>query len=291
LGTAGVIWQILVKQGSFNYAMSFYQRYNSQLLFEKIPVTTLEQPLGTGETFMPNITEYIDTYSGAVSYTPEAFNAMSLGIRLDFNFLNFKENILNAYAKSTGFAFGGSIGLTYQLDEDIMLGAFYEFAPGFDEKVITNNSAIDLDAHMPGNIYATVPLDLKLKSDLPDMLNVAFSFRITDTWTSLLDISYIFWQQYSENYKNNVDISSSLLFSLENDMIFSVGFLMTDRDYSNDIDLAFDTNSNLNGLFFMLGLKKEFGNLDMDFAITSSYLGSGDWREQLIGKFGIGYYL
>lgn len=87
-----------------------------------------------------------------------------------------------------------------------------------------------------------------------------------------------------------VDCASSLLIKFQPDIIFSFGCLVPDRDYGRETDSAFGTNTKLNGLFLLAGLKEKNETFDLNFTIVSSHLGSGKWREQLIGKIGKDYY-
>jgi len=286
---------LVVRDDQFRYALSFNQRYNSFVDFGDIPITTVEHPEGTGETFSPHIKELIDSYSTNVSYTFfDGPNEVSLGAKLDFNILSHEEEILHTVAHTSGFSISGAIGLNYQLDENITIGLFYERAPEFEEKVTFKSSGlvpVDIDTSGLGYNPAFIidPPDIFLKSKMPDILNMAISVRHSETYTSVFDLTYIFWEQHTKNSNNNLDISSSILASLQEDIIFSFGFLLTDRDYGNETNSAFGTNSKLDGLFLLVGLKEKFDTFDFNITVVSSHLGSGKWREQLIAKVGIDY--
>jgi len=272
-----------------SYAFSFYQRFNSMVNLGEIEVATLDQPEGIGETFSVNMKEFIDTYALILSY-PFDHNAFTMGAKLEVSFLNMQEQIYHSKASADMNAFSAALGFTYKADDVFTFAAYYERAPKFEGKLNYNGlQQIDLDAQVPGNhrVIAHLP-DAPFKTNLPDLLNVAASAKLNETFNAVTDLSYIFWKQLSDNFNNNLDISSSLIAALDSDLMLSMGFLLTYRDNTNDISGA---NSKLNALFLLGGVRKRFGMVVFDSALASSHFNSGKWREQLIAKLGIDIYL
>ena len=103
-------------------------------------------------------------------------------------------------------------------------------------------------------------------------------------------MTQVYWSQLSENSKNSIDISGSIVSDMTRQISLCTGFLSTERRYDEETDLLFHTNDNLYSLFLLGGLKARLGHFDIDFAYVSSTFLSGDWRQQKIGKVIVGYY-
>jgi len=276
------------KIDDFNVALAFHQQYNAIADLGDIPITTVERPDGTGETYSVSFDEFTDSYSILFGYTfPEDVHNLSFGVRLDYNRLGLKQKFYLTKKNISADEFSSAVGFHFQPDENIVVGAYYERAPKIKKKFLVEVISISL---MDSGLIVS-PSYYYLKSYQPDIINAALSIRHTETFSTVIDFTYFFWQQLIQNAENSMDVSASFIFSSADDMSWSCGFLFTERNYKNDLNSAFGVNSKLNALFLQAGIEQKFEILQVSLTLLSSYFLSDEWREQLIAKAGIDFYL
>ena len=105
-----------------------------------------------------------------------------------------------------------------------------------------------------------------------------------------LEISNIYWQQLDDNSINSIDISGTLLGHLTEQISLCASLLSTGRKYSQEFNYNYGASDNLDALFLLVGMNLRYGSFDFDIALTTAAV-YGDWREQMIGKFALGYHL
>lgn len=106
-----------------------------------------------------------------------------------------------------------------------------------------------------------------------------------------LDFTKIYWHQFSNDSKDNIDVAGSVIVEPNEFLTLSSGFLSTDREYYYELNSIFDINDKLYGLFFWGSIGIHLYNFDFNFALATSHFSSEEWRKQSIGKFSLGYHL
>jgi hypothetical protein len=286
----------------FRIGAGFSQRYNSIFEYEPMAITSAEQPEGTGELFSASETGVVYCFSGHLAYALNTMlqtdDELCIGIQLNYNLLDFENRIHHVEAQSTGSAPGWAAGLHYRIAKNFQAGLFFEKSPHFDEKFeIKSDDLIiqhDIDTALIGNnqnIFAAIRSEFFIKEKLPDKLNFGLLYRLSPVIKIVGDLTYVYWSQLSEGTENHLDISGCLTVDLFKNGNLTLGFLSTGRKYDDEIDRYFNTNQNLYGLYLSAGMNIRFHSYDIDFAFLTSTSSSGEWREQNIGKIGVGVYL
>lgn len=267
--------------------LSMYQKYNRTLLFDKIEKTTEENPDGIGEFFIPEYKTYINNYSISAAYTfDNIFSeaSLSLGFRIGLNYLQHYEKlnilILDESLSSTDFTIGLVYSTVKSNDKYLKLGLLYESELEFNKLAnynFTESRPInDYLQNIKMNITAQLPASLRFDIDLSTIDNIKL----------LGSISNIFWSNIDDNIKNQIELSGSALYTSNESIVPSVGFLYSDRNYKSD---DFNFNKNLNALFLTAGVVLKYQNLNLHLVVADSHLFSGEWRRQTIFKSNLSY--
>ncbi len=290
---------IVLPLKNFQIGLGFNQHYNSVLDFGTYEVTTAEQPEGTGETFKIERENYVNRYSVQVSYALnnplQNYNSLSLGLRLNYSTIDVTDRIYHVEAVAKGGSLGWAVGLRYDPTANIKIGLCYERNPNFNVKIILDHDVLfvrsDTNYTTIGNnpeINALAQPDYRLKTKLPDKLNLGFLYRFDESLQMILEITDIFWYQQDEESLNSFDISGSLVGRLTENISLSAGILSTERRFEEKDYYGSRTGDNLDALFVLAGLNLKAGAFNLDFALLTALV-HGEWREQRIGKFSMGY--
>jgi hypothetical protein len=287
---------IIFPLDELNFGLGMKQSYNGELDLGNIPVTTSDQPDGTGQFYHPLYKTNVNSYSLTASYSfskmKEKDNELAAGFRLDYNRIRQEEKLLDLSSKVEDYSFSWGSGLTYNLiisnNQNITFGLAYESKIEF-RKIYSFNSSGNVFSssarRSDSTYFIVVPADLILAADIPGELMFDFSFEDSSKFNLLAGFNYIFWNSFAENIKNQFEFSGSIIYYVNNLFAASGGFLFsTGRQLKQDF---FGTNGNT--FFLTAGLKINLDNFDIDFSIADSHLLSGKLYSQTIGKISAGF--
>lgn len=133
---------ILIPTYGLNIGLSFGQRYNGTLDFDPIPITTFENPDGTGEFFTPYYKTTVYSYSIILNtMVKELFSEnsiFSLGIRYSYNKLNHKMGLWKIGFDESDFSGNFAAGVQYKTElsekRNLAFGVSYENKIDFEKK-------------------------------------------------------------------------------------------------------------------------------------------------------------
>jgi len=271
------------------------QIYNRALLFGLIPVTTIENPDGTGEFMEVENKNIIHNYSIIASYTSTELlpsSILSLGIRISLNNLNNYERIWHsehdASIYSNSFSIGGSYTLNTSNNGFIKLGLMFESGYTFSEFYDYKNDYLVIHDTIaaPNSLPAILPTGSQLVLKMPPTLRFDYDINAFNRIRLLGSISNIFWGSISNNNLNEIELSGNIIFDYNMFIVPSIGFVFKDRNYAEDF---FGLNENLNAFFLTVSWIMKISKIKIHLALADAHLLSGEWRKQTIFKGSINY--
>jgi hypothetical protein len=285
------------KMGEISFGLAFGQKYNGELFTGPIPITTVTEPDGTGEFWEALIQSRVQSYSAIVSYSyPEIFDGSSslqVGFRYSLNHLNHINKIWDLTVDEGDNASSYSIGLQYsnQISNNrtLRIGFSYEIEPDFEKVYEYNNGLIYIsDPDSNRGIPAIINSRYNLKGSVPDKFNLDVSADLTESFRLNAMITGVLWEADNDYIKNQLELSASGIYRINEMFAPSFGFYYTDKNFDEDF---FDINEKNNALFLIGGLRFNYDIFSADLAIADSHLFGGDFRKQTIGKIAIGFQL
>jgi hypothetical protein len=289
----------IVKWNDFTIGFGFGQKYNGTLDMDPIPVTTVQQPDGTGEFFQVKQETMIHSYSLTAAYSfkelLQTTNDITLGFRYSFNHLLRNEEIWHSSGSATDYGSNIAVGLSYKINlndqQQLILGTDLETKSDFKAKYeIDNNILIIYDPEDTNHIQIPAETDnFYLTHTLPFELRFDLALDATTDLKLLANISRVFWKTKSTILEDQVEFSFSTFYDINEMFTTSIGFYSTNCEF-NDIFYS-QLNDGLNTLFLTAGLKLIINQFSIDLALADSHLFSGDYTKQTIGKLSLGINL
>jgi hypothetical protein len=288
----------IVKWNDFTFGLGFGQHYNGTKDFDPMPVTTFQQPDGTGE-FIDIIEENsINNYSLSVAYSliklfESTFN-INLGLRYSLNRLHQYVKLWDTEVNSTGYYSSFGLGLTSEFNIDaerkLTTGIFFESENKFKANLEYERPPIlyDIDPIDSNRIYA-ITSSPDILYNTPSELSFDLVVDAAEELKFLTKLTSVFWATGADNLKDQIEFSFSAVYKINEMFSPSLGFYMTDCEYTDNFYSRL--NEGLNALFMTAGLKFNYAIFSADLAIADSHLFSGDFRKQTILKLALGYTL
>jgi hypothetical protein len=285
----------LISFGEFHIGAGMSQLYNSEIDLGPIPITTEDQPDGTGEYFDFTSKTTIITSSLLSAYPfHNLFSSddlLSLGAQLNLNFIHHKESLWKILIESGSHELSGKIGFNYKFSETLpltQLSAFYE--KGFKNQNPWTaedpapDRVIGIDS---GRIPALIPITFSITSYLPDKLSLGILYQTTEEFMITGNISNIFWNSYQQNIHNQIEFSSSFIYKWENFITASAGIYLTDRVYTGE----YYTYNEGSAVFLSLGTIINLPGFNIEAVLADSHLSSDEQRKQTLIKIGLNIFM
>ncbi|MBU0475898.1 MAG: hypothetical protein KKF62_17265 [Bacteroidetes bacterium] len=285
---------IVFPYNELRFAISMNQKYNRALLIGPMEITTIENPSGIGEFIKPKDETFIYNYSFTTSYTYNNFlsnSELSFGIRFGFYKLDEYEKIFNSWIDASLYSNDVSVGILYSSpktdNQYLKLGIFYHSKLQFNEQVeiLRDEVQIDNGGLFPTPIY---PTEANLVAKFPSSIQLDIDFTQLNKFQFLASISNSYWSDVADNYKNQIEITSSISYFLSESFSPSFGFAYSEKKLVEDY---FGANKKLDVIFLTAGAVLKFNNLSVNLALADSHLFSGDFRKTTIGKISLSYSL
>jgi hypothetical protein len=281
------------KYEEFSFGIGMNQRYNGTVDLGPIEVTTVNNPDGTGEFFEPEMERTLQNFSFAACYNFRNFffdnSNLAFGLKYNLNRFYDYESIQNIHAEESMYGSNGEIGVfyktEYEKEKNIFLGISYNLITELDG-VMEYESDNELISPIPhdSSFYDIAVRPWAVKVRVPDELHFDFGIEAAQNLLLTGSLVEVFWNNASENVRNQIEFSSSIVYLFKPSLSASLGLYYTDRNYIDDI---LNINGKMDALFLTLGLSFEISILDVDLAIADSHLYSGEFRKQTIGKIGL----
>jgi len=141
----------------------------------------------------------IGTMAQAVGpYTPTNPDPNATIARIDFS----DENDFTGAAKSTGF--GATLGMTYKVNKDVMMGASYQFKSALDDmKTASSAAKLGIVGMMTDTGQMTV-----IDFQMPSVFAVGASWQASPALLLAADVKYIGWADAMKSFKMRYDSST-----------------------------------------------------------------------------------
>lgn len=280
---------IVIPIRSFKIGYSFCQRFNTQLDFGKLEISTVSQPEGTGEFIIPIHKTYVTTNSFLAAFSIIKENvAFAIGLQYSQNKLDHFQEIYRANFTHNDKKDSWAVGLRYDKPPKYQFGIFFE--KGLEFKKLTTISYSDVPDSI-SEIVGNISGSYYVVGNFPSKFHLGFTYRIFSNVQLVGNSKYVFWNDISKSYRDQIEFSGSFVHQFNKMVTYSVGFHRTDRKYNEDPGSMLANPNRLNALYLTGGLVLHFWIVEIELTVADSHLFSSDWRKQTIGKFGFGIYL
>ena len=274
------------------------QRFNSLLDYGEIPITTVENPYGTGETFTAKNETLVIGFSNLYSYSfPSLFHKndlLSLGLQFTVDRMDYLAKIWHSEGKGGGFKTSFSVGVHYKFEKRLHpgpfeIGFFYEKGSSFKEELKTNNVSnlvvVDVEPDTLQLLYPVIiPRVFDLITHTPDKLNFGFIYSPESMLHFSLNSRTVYWNKGNESWKNCSEFSCSFLFDYSSTTRFSFGLLSSDPQVEDNDYNSQEINEKQKVVYVTIGLHLDTNSFIYDFALADSHIYSGLWRRHTIFK-------
>lgn len=284
----------IVQWNDFTFGLGFGQKYNGSPEFGPLFVTSIQDPDGTGEFITPIQETVIHNYSFSAAYSLtellDIFNNLSFGFRFMLNRFNRYEELgpvtANATDYSASFAFG--LNSEFQLDDvrKLSLGISYETKTNYKAEIEVDANLLvqpDFDPIRPLNYIQIIPV---LISSTPAEMKLDIAVDVTQKLMFLTNLTSVFWEAESNNLKNQIEISASALYKINNTFTPGLGLYYSDYNYKEPFFK--DLSNAFTAIYIIAGLRINIHNCYVDLSIADSHLLSDEFRKQTIGKLSLG---
>jgi len=275
--------------------LSMHQKYNTSTLFGPIPITTINNPDGTGDFYSPLYKSTVYNYSITASYTlPVLFknSFLSVGLRLGLD--NLKEYdtfnitaIIDETVNSSDFA----VGVMYTIKEEetnyLQFGLSFESELKFNKITSWNLGGTIPEPTANGTQYITDnSTPIELIATFPSTLRFDFDISTNSKIKILGSVSNIYWYPSTNLMNNQVEFTGSFVYLLNETFSPSIGFIYMDRRYDDNPILG---GINTNDVLITAGLVVKYDNLNIHFALMDGHIFSNYFRKQTIVESSISY--
>jgi hypothetical protein len=291
--SAGFIYPI----SNFSIGLAMSQGYNGGFDLGLVPVTTAQNPDGTGEYIDQTEKKILYKYSVIASYSFDDIlegSSLSIGGRFNINRMTDKLDPVEMIFGGNNWAAG--IMFRKNLDENkyFQAGLFFVKNTTLDLKetkgpglLVTPNQG---DSSRPSSYYTVTT---NYKTEFPSKLRFDFDLSLLSRVKFLGSVYEVIWYNADTKNSDQLEFAGSVVYKFSGMISSSVGFITSQKKYDeSQIYYAYyKTNDNLRALFLTMGVEVNISNFIVDVSLADSHLFSGDWRKQTIGKIGVGYSL
>jgi hypothetical protein len=292
---------IVIPVEDFRFGLGVSQIYNAQLDIGTIPITTTEQPNGTGEYLTVIHKTNLFTSSLLVAYP---FNKvftdndrLSIGGQFNFHFIHHENYLYKAGYESDFQDINWNAGINYRFSSSlplIQLGLFFEKGFEFRNSIEFNENNLDpdpvIDSLQRPPAYIKVQSRFYITGFVPDRLTIGLLYQPNEKLILSGNIADVFWNTYQDNVHNQVELSSNAIYTWNELITTSAGIYLTNKDYFGEIDRYFDMD-NYAAAYLSLGTILNFRNISIEATLADSHLFSDEWRKQTLFKVALDFRL
>lgn len=283
----------------FNFGISFSQKYNSSMIVQPIPITTVENPDGTGVTHDPKFETIIYNHSILVSYLFDKIfenTSLTFGFKYTLGRMHVKQELYLVGIEEDVYNSGWALGFDYkkhlQNENYIQIGLFYDSGIDYKKKANFEGEGlfirVEEDLNRPEQYYKIDQYKFELVGKVPNETRMDIDISNFENIKLLGSVSYIYWKNVNENYKNQIEFAGSLVNSINESITYSLGFFITDRRYAEENSYN-SRDGKFQAIYITAGLLIKSDILNIDLSFADSQLLSGEFRQHTIGRIGVSY--
>lgn len=280
---------------NFSFGIGMGQKYNGSLDIGPIQITTVTNPDGTGVFYTPEFENTSQIYTLSAAYQFEDIftekSSLSFGIKYILNDFNNYESLEQITTSASLLGSNVEIGINYNMNfnNEKFLGIGISYST---ETEMSNNVNIDdwNNLNIPdSNRIQIIHLPaFMMVVKIPSELNIEIVYRLNSNLEFLGRINNVFWENLSNNSKDQLELSTSAVYSFNQSVDASIGVYYTSKEYIEDF---FNINDELYATYITTGVSFQLNIFNIDLAIADSHLLSGDYWQQTIGKISLGIRL
>lgn len=288
----------VLKLYDFTFGLGFGQMYNLSLDYGPIPITTEQNPYGTGDYFTPISETAIQDFVLTAAYSFENMfydDRLNFGLKLSIGrFYDFTKLVRTEF-NTEDYRPAFSVGIHYEISLDeyrwVNLGIMYQSKIEFEGRVESNSPPFIIDPDpIRDSLFYVVDVVSYISAYFPEQINTDLSIDVTENFKLLTSFNTVLWKSQPSMWENQFTYSTSAVYKFSESTSASLGF------YSSDMELReenyFSREDNEFSVFFLTaGLKLSLNKFNIDIALADSHLMSGEFREQTIGKIAVGLHL
>ena len=269
---------------NFRLGLAFNQKYNSSAEFDRVPITTVEFPDGTGEYYKPIMKTKVLSYSVSASYLFDNLfienSSLVFGARLTRNSLDYHEELLSysfdVKSENYNWAFGVLFNHVIDIKKSFSVGILYESNINMKETIVHSDKNLNNNPNFSSSQFSLI-----YSANFPAKVSFDLSADFINNISLYSTVNYLLWSDVNSNLKNQVELSFTGLYSFNEELKASFGFFTTDRNNEENI---LGLNEKLRAIYLLAGINYKISLFNFGLSIADSHLFSDEWRMQSIAK-------
>ncbi|HET56406.1 MAG TPA: hypothetical protein ENN33_14490 [Ignavibacteria bacterium] len=269
---------------NFRLGLVFNQKYNSSAEFDRVPITTVEFPDGTGEYYKPIMKTKVLSYSVSASYLFDNLfienSSLVFGARLTRNSLDYHEELLSysfdVKSENYNWAFGVLFNHVIDIKKSFSVGILYESNINMKETIVHSDKNLNNNPNFSSSQFSLI-----YSANFPAKVSFDLSADFINNISLYSTVNYLLWSDVNSNLKNQVELSFTGLYSFNEELKASFGFFTTDRNNEENI---LGLNEKLRAIYLLAGINYKISLFNFGLSIADSHLFSDEWRMQSIAK-------
>ncbi len=266
------------------FALGFNQKYSSKRDLGEISVHTVS---GNEFSFRPIFDTYVYSASGMLAYTVRNFfrpdHELTIGVQLNVDFLRDFQKMDRVEARAIDRAITWKAGLLYKMTRRFHVGAYYERGSHFEGIVQSNADQVLIGAE--DSTFVGVEQKVTFIGDLPDKMVFGVMVNTGNTFSLTLNAGSVLWNGVSDELKNQIELSGSVMAKISPQWSTSIGFYTTDRKYKDA------EGSIYNAVYLTGGASFQLSTVKVSFLVADSHLFSDETRKETMIKTGLTFPL
>jgi hypothetical protein len=281
--------------------LAISQAYNSNKITGPYELTVGTLPSGT-DTIQFEDNQNVQIFRGSILLSqmfPELFfknDGLSIGIKYSYLFLNSKSEIVGNKSKADFGSFGFCLGLRYDYEYSpnyrFSLGFKYEKGSKIKSKKIESNLIFVIGSDTTKYRVTKVGI-------VPDRIELGAMLSFNDKLSIILNSSYVLWEnypvkdilRYKYEFQNQIELNSSIIYQIYENLRLSMGFYKTDFSYSTTgTNFGSGKSDPYSAIYLTIGGVLKIKDAEIDVAFADSHLLSDELRKQTIFKMGFNYF-
>jgi len=294
---------VLLPYKNIRLGLSTHQVYNYELEYpqQETMFYNPEHPDGILKTYNDKENAFLTQTSIIFAQSFENIflnnTHLSYGVQYNFDYLKYQYNFFlweeSRKLSGNSWKLGIRYDKVFSNDKNYKLGLYYEKGINIKKEMKYETQVITITPSNDTLYYRSF-----LIGKTPDKIDFGFLYKFSSNFTITGNSTYELWSNitdykylYIKKIKNQLNISSSLIFEPNNSFSTSLGFYKTNPKYLIDSESSYKPKLDFSATYISIGAVFKFNNFNINTAFADSHLFSDDSRKQSIIKLGIEYHL